>query len=131
MDETTQDHLITAAENGDFARRIHGDETAHVVDLRWAAVAAFYAAVHYVNGYLIERLHIEPRDHNERAMYVSRTRDLRGVNASYHRLRSSGFNARYVPRARLSRIELTDVLDDLEAVRVAVLNALQPTDAES
>lgn len=29
----------------------------------WAVVAAFYAAVHYVNAYLREKQRYEPRDH--------------------------------------------------------------------
>lgn len=130
MDETTRDHLITAAENREFALHVHGDDVAQAVNLRWASVAAFYAAVHYVNGYLWERRHIEPGNHNERSMFVSTVRELRGANGSYHRLRSMGYDARYAPRARISRSDLADLLVDLEAVRVAVLNALQPTDAE-
>ncbi|HEX5164483.1 MAG TPA: hypothetical protein VFV93_03735 [Thermomicrobiales bacterium] len=50
MDETTEDHLFTAADNRNFAVRIHEDSDAYAADLRWAAIAAFYAAVHYVNG---------------------------------------------------------------------------------
>lgn len=131
MDETTRDHLITAAENRDYALRIHDDDAVLAVDRRWAAVAAFYAVVHYVNGYLWERQQFEPRDHNERSLFVSTERELRGVNASYHRLRRIGYNARYVPRTRISSIELADLLADLEAIRAAVLNVLQPSDSES
>lgn len=131
LDETTRDHLATAAENRDFALRIHGNDAAQAVDLRWAAVAAFYAGVHYVNGYLWERQQLEPGDHNERSMFVATVRELRGVNANYHRLRNGGYDARYVPRTRISRTDLADLLTDLEAVRVAVLNALQPSNTES
>ena len=131
MDETTEDHLFTAADNRNFAVRIYRDADAQAADLRWAAVAAFYAAVHYVNGYLWERLNLEPRDHNERSTFVSTVRELRSMNANYRRLRDTGYDARYVPRTRISRSRLGNLLADLEAVRSAVLSELQPTESES
>src|SRR5437016_1157812 len=63
--------------------------------LQWAAVAAFYSAVHYVNGFLWERLGQDPNDHRVRRQFVARTAGLRHVLGAYDTLADLGWHARY------------------------------------
>lgn len=93
--------------------------------LRWAAVVAFYDAVHYVNAYLWERLGIEPVNHNQRVRFIGASSELRSVRRHYIRLQAAAFDARYVAAATISP-EVAHVLvnQHLDAVRVAVLRSL-------
>jgi hypothetical protein len=131
VDERTRHHLLTAVENREFARSLLQSVDPSAVALRWCDIAAFYAAVHYVNGYLWERRRFEPSNHDERVAFVSSVEDLRPILNRYIPLMSAGFDARYQPRYRTNPSRVRTRLNDLEAIRVAVLNALQPADAES
>src|SRR5581483_200027 len=68
--------------------------------LEWAAVAAFYAAVHYVNAFVFERLGQSPRDHRVRRGLVVRAAELRAVAGAYDTLFDLGWHALHagVPR---------------------------------
>lgn len=102
------------------------------MELRWGIVVAFYAAMHYVNAYLWERRRIEPANHRERESFVVAVSILRPVSNDYLRLFAASYLSRYEPRYRIPSEHERDVLlMNLAAVRVAVLNALQPTDTES
>lgn len=63
MDERTSDHLRTARANRVYALAIVNDDAASTTELNWAAVAAFYAAMHAINAYLWEtaRLVLQPQ----------------------------------------------------------------------
>lgn len=123
---------MTAAENREFARALLRSEKPSNVELRWCEISAFYAAVHYVNAFLWERRQIEPSSHEERTVLVSSVRELRLVSTSYSLLLSAGLDARYRPRYRTHQRRVgTRVDEHLEAIRVAVLNALQSNDAVS
>jgi hypothetical protein len=132
VDERTRQHLVTAEENRAFARTLFADRGSQPVALRWGIVVAFYAAMHYVNAYLWERLRSEPANHRERESFVVTVAILRPVANDYLRLFAASYLSRYAPRYRVpSERERANLLANLDAVRVAVLNALQPTDTES
>lgn len=132
MDERTRQHLLTASENREFALALLQTVDPSNVALRWCDIAAFYAAVHYVNVFLWERRRIEPSDHSERLAYVSSVGDLRANRDRYVTLTSAGFDARYHPRYRTSQQRVgIRVTEDLEAIRVAVVNAVQSDTTES
>ena len=127
MEEGTRQHLTTAVENREFARSLLGDDEVSAAARRWAVVVAFYAAVHYVNAYIWERLRIEPANHEDRTTLVTTVTDLRPIQTQYLRLLSVSFDARYARRFRVTHeVAEARVHGDLDAIRAAVLNVLQP-----
>jgi hypothetical protein len=82
MQQATRQHLDRAARNQAVAEAF-ADAPASL-GLRpppfdWAVVAAFYAAVHYVNAYLWERYGLEPRNHAEQVRAVATDPNLKPV----------------------------------------------------
>lgn len=91
----------------------------------WAVVAAFYAAVHYVNAIIWERDRTDPGDHQNRVAEVCTNPALSTAAASYQRLKGLAHKARYAATFRIQESDLSNLLNvDLEAVRRAVLGAL-------
>lgn len=104
MERETSEHFQTADRNRDLARTLLHAPTSigpTAASLEWAAVIAFYAAVHYVNGYLRERYQLEPVDHAERSRYVRSDPLLRRCASAYSRLRDEGYRCRYHRAYRL------------------------------
>lgn len=100
MERRTEAHLGTADRNQAIARALSDSAMLpHIrpLPLEWAAVANFYAAVHFVNAYLYERQGYEPKDHTARQRAVDQTQPLRRVAASYWRLSDHAYWARYRP----------------------------------
>lgn len=126
MDERSTRHLQTAERNRGVAESLVASSDGSSVSAEWSAVAAFYSAVHLVNAYLWERLGIEPHDHLERTRFVAVAADLRECRASYQRLRSLAFQARYEPGFRLATAVAIDLIaHDLTTIQSAVLDALE------
>ena len=125
MPTKTDAHLDTARRNRDLAHALSNANEFQPSPLEWVGVIAFYAAVHYINAYLWEKLHYEPRNHDERQRVVTTVADLKAAAVSYTRLRSIAYQARYNPGFRLSRSEADIALRiDLYAVEIAVHAAL-------
>jgi hypothetical protein len=88
-------------------------------------VILFYSAVHYVNAYLWERYHLDPRDHAERTYGVHRDLAISACSLNYDTLKDVGFHARYDERYNLSEQDARVLLEvDLRAVEVRVMQAL-------
>ena len=97
LEQPTQQHLVRARRNRDVADALAGAAAQGIISppaLEWAVVAAFYAAVHYVNAYLWEKLRAEPRDHRERTNMVARVHALRAAFKAYRNLQDLAFQAR-------------------------------------
>lgn len=84
MEAQTAAHLRLAVRNREFARQLAADD-ANVMNGR-STVVAFYAAVHYVNAYLWEKVRTEPQDHKQRTGYVRDTPVLKRCLFAYRRL---------------------------------------------
>ena len=97
MNEQTRLFLAAAMRHRTVAPFLQQSAASEPATREWIVIAAFYAAVHYINAYLSERLGIEPLDHTERSDLVARVADLRQVMREYHRLRVAGYEARYRP----------------------------------
>jgi hypothetical protein len=103
VERQTDRHIRTAERNRAVALG-HLNTQAHSVRPpahEWAAVIAFYAAVHYVNGYLWEIRRYAPPNHESRNLMVRGDPVLRTCQEEYRRLLDAGFRARYVPDFRL------------------------------
>jgi hypothetical protein len=124
MDERTRDHLQTAQANRTYALAILQDENATPTQRNWAAVAAFYAAMHAVNAYLWEMARLEPISHRDRREILSRWSPLQPLIPSYTALFAISVRARYHPgfvvdSARLEtlvRRHLARVITSIERV---------------
>lgn len=61
----------------------------------WEVTAAFYAAVHLVQAYLLTFTHDRPRDHTARKAAIGRASDLRSIQDDYEELYDLSRGARY------------------------------------
>jgi hypothetical protein len=121
----TSRSLATAERNRQFAERSIARANPIPPDLEWAAVAAFYSAVHLVNAYLFELLGLSPGTHEERGGLLARVSDLRRIHAEYEMMRVVAGNARYSPLYTLSEEHLRSLLDaELAAIENAVVPRL-------
>lgn len=128
MRTRTEEHLATAKRNHDLARTLLFSTDIQPPPLEWAVVIAFYAAVHYVNAYLWEKMQYAPRNHGERVNAVRTWTDLKVVSASYLLLQDYAYFSRYQPNFHVSKSEATDLIqNDLPAIQIAVMRALIPT----
>jgi hypothetical protein len=127
VERQTDRHIQTAERNRAVALA-HFDSQAHAVQPpahEWAAVIAFYAAVHFVNGYLWEVRRYAPPDHESRNLLVRGDPVLRTCHEEYRRLFDVGFRARYVPGFRVLEQGARDLVEaDLGEVRRIVRGAL-------
>ena len=60
----------------------------------WAATGLFYAAIHYIEGYLSTKS-ISVGNHRDRLTYISRIKDLKPIYNQYRMLYDVSVNARY------------------------------------
>ncbi len=128
MGSRTQAHLGRAEHHRNVAQVLITQAAASLTQhppLDWAAVAAFYAAVHLANAYLWETQRYEPGDHRLRSAAIVRASALRAAAPAYESLRALAYQARYASSFTVPRraIEAT-VNTDLEQVRRVVLSAL-------
>ncbi len=125
MDPQTRQHLRKALRNRRFAQIVlQSDEFGlDPPPYEWAIVVAFYAAVHFANAYLWERLRQEPRNHDERRNMVYMA--LRRMSLAYVHLAGLGWRGRYDPTYRPSRAEAERAIQtDLAAIERAVMAEL-------
>ncbi len=124
----TSAHLARAARNREVARTLSDPQqvpSLHPPPLERAAVAAFYAAVHYVNAFLWERLGQDPRDHTLRRRYVARTTQLHRALSAYDLLADLSWHARYTATFQPRPAVLQNAVhEQLEQVREVVYRAL-------
>jgi hypothetical protein len=124
----TAAHLARAERNRAIARALCDAQQTAIVQpppVEWATVVAFYAAVHYVNALLWERLGQSPRDHPTRRGFVARTTSLRRVLRAYDMLADLGWHARYTAIYQPSAATVRDAVHvQLEGIRTAVHQAL-------
>src|ERR1700677_3168897 len=68
-------------------------------DLGWSCVVRFYAALHLINAYLIDRscLHFDPgaTEHKERKKAMDRCPELRDAPQKYRQLKDLSESVRY------------------------------------
>ena len=124
----TQAHLARAERNRTVARALCDPQQTPTITpppLEWAAVAAFYAAVHYVHAFLWERLGQNPTDHPMRRRCVAQIAPLKAVVGEYDILSDLAYQARY-PRTfqPLAGVVRQGVNQALEAIRRVVCQDL-------
>ncbi|MGI8687437.1 MAG: HEPN domain-containing protein [Thermomicrobiales bacterium] len=123
MDPRTEAHLRMADRNRDLASILVAAELS-APPYSWAVVVAFYAAMHYVNAYLWEKIRIEPRNHDERSDWLAKIAALKSVDGQYGRLRSLAFSARYDPFYQINRPTAESALLDIADIERAVRGAI-------
>lgn len=122
LDELTRDHLQLADENYEFAERFR---MISPQPLRWVAVVAFYAAVHYLSAYFWEKQGIEVSSHRQRGRLMRSVEPLETIRTNYERLYFRSLEARYRPRATFSNADVQTLVErDLELIYEYVTDAL-------
>jgi hypothetical protein len=124
MNDRTREYVATADRHRTAAHFLAQSSTIEPTVREWAVIAAFYAAVHLVNGFLWERLGMEPADHRERTDMVSRVAELRSVRTEYRHLRDAAYVLRYRPGLRIQDDRVQDRLKDLAAIDAVVRTLL-------
>jgi hypothetical protein len=82
----------------------------------WAAVLAFYSALHLIDAYLAER-NLRAGDHARRGNFIATTADLKPIHSQYRRLEL---------RSRWVRYELQSLTtDDVEALLTRDLRQIE------
>lgn len=125
MEAQTEAHLRLAAANANLAATLAAspeDTHAHV----WAAIVAFYAAVHQVNAYLWERRRYEPQNHKERTDAVRFTNILKRAAFSYRSLSTIAYSVRYDPLYTAPSTLSADALRYMRDVGRVIRVALPP-----
>ena len=117
----TQLHVDLAQTNRDFAHALIQTPPIDRGPATWAIVAAFYSAVHYVNAYLWESGHIEPRNHSERSNSVSNDQYFRAVSARYKLLSRRAYDSRYIPSFTASLVDAQRAMSELAAIEIVAL----------
>jgi len=127
-------HLTKADHHRAVAQALIGSAGSQVSQpppIDWALVAAFYAAVHYVNAYLWERYHKAPGDHSERTWGVQQDSGINACLTSYDFLKDAGYKARYDETYSLSeqdaRILPEEDLREVESTILRILGLPIPT----
>lgn len=106
-------HIEAARDNQALAENLLGTSWKG-----WAAIAAFYSALHWVDAYLATMVNgIHPNSHESRENAIARFTDLRPIQPHYGRLRTASERARYF-LAKLDEAEVRALLEeDLRLVR--------------
>ena len=90
----------------------------------WATVAAFYAALHWVDAFLARESNLHPENHPSRGQVVERTSGLRRIYVQYQRLFVVSLQARY-QGISFSREEASKLIaEDLAAIKAVVISAI-------
>ena len=125
MEELTDSHLATARANRGYALAIEQDAESSPVSLNWAAVATFYSALHFVNGYLWETARLAPANHHERERIIARWPDLAPHSQSFRLLLDYSVRTRYTPGYHIHRSDLSVLLNrHLANIARAIENTL-------
>jgi len=85
---TVDDHRQQAQENIALSDSLHQSGQ----NLDWAVVVLFYAALHYIDAYLLPR---DPTDHDERNGYIRDCAFLKEIWKHYRVLAERSQDARY------------------------------------
>jgi hypothetical protein len=116
-----QEHLVGAASNRALAQVL-----LEQADPSWAAVLAFYCALHLVNAYLT-RMGISAHSHRTRNTYIARMTDLIPIYENYRRLEWQSRWVRY-DLGKLSSVEVSRLMaDDLAKIESTINNLLRPS----
>jgi hypothetical protein len=110
MEDLTTSHVATARANRAYALAILQDEGASPASLNWAAVATFYSALHFINGYLWEIARLAPANHLERERIIARWPDLAPHDRPFRLLLDYSIRARYTPGFQIRRSDLSVLL---------------------
>lgn len=102
----TLSHLAKARANRAYAVEVLNDEESTQAALNWAGVAAFYAAVHYINAYLWEIARLEPAHHLDRETLIGNWPILSPASQPFRRLFTYSIDIRYAPQFQITRDDL-------------------------
>ena len=110
---TKEEHLQQAEHNEKFFRSFDLEKT----EFRdWAVVSAFYAAVHWINAYLLTQ-GCRPKNHRTRDNAIRMYAVTKKVAWEYSELKNHAFNARYMVHRFSAKQVNEQVVPFLEAIK--------------
>ena len=86
----------------------------------WIITMAFYAALHYVDAYLIEHAGGSPSSHLSRDKAMDQVTAFRIIAFPYRQLYNRSIAARYSPLAAFRRGAVEEVLNDMRYVQAEI-----------
>ena len=114
---TKEEYLQQAEHNEKFFHSFDIEKT----EFRdWAVIAAFYAAVHWINAYLLTQGY-EPKHHTARDNAIRRYSVTRKIAWEYSELKSHSFSARYKAHRFSAKQIKEDVVPWLEAIKKQII----------
>ena len=126
----TLSHLAKAQANRTYAVEVLDDEDASQAALNWAGVAAFYAAMHYVNAYLWETARLEPANHLDREAIIGNWPALAPLSQAFRALFTYSIDIRYAPQFQLRRADLRRMIErDLARIARTVEHELRESES--
>jgi uncharacterized protein (UPF0332 family) len=114
---TKEGHLQQAAHNEKFIHQFDLDNTEF---LDWAVIAAFYAALHWINAYLVTQ-NFKPANHETRDKAIVMYSVTKKIAWEYTVLKQHGFNARYRGFRFTAKQVRDQVIPFLEAIKKQIL----------
>lgn len=92
--------------------------------LKWAAVATFYSAMHYVQAYLVANGLSSVDNHRDRNQWVALESKLKPIYPSYKRLYDISWSCRYEGRDPTRQFVSSLIQQDFSSVKQCVLPLL-------
>jgi hypothetical protein len=124
MQQRANEYFNTAERNRDLARTLVFARL-NAPSSDWAAVIAFYAALHFVHAYLYEKEgQRDPTSHHERARSVENVRALQAAEIFYDDLYDISKKVRYNPQYRINSATAQEAIDDMNGVEQVVRRGL-------
>ncbi len=124
MQLRTGDYLRTAERNRDVARELVF-ASLKVPSSDWAAVIAFYAALHFMQAYLFEKENgREPTSHKDRRNCMGTVAGLMAAEDNYNDLYDLSLKVRYQSRYRINGTTAQEALDNMDEVERIVRKGL-------
>jgi len=90
----------------------------------WVITLAFYAALHYVDAYLVEHGGGSPNDHAGRNFAVNTVAAFANIASAYGQLYGRSITARYDPMHPFSSGAVQSVLNDMRFVQAEIRKIL-------
>ncbi len=124
MQPRTGDYLRTADRNRDVAREL-AFAPFKTPPSDWAAVIAFYAALHFMHAYLFERENgREPTSHKDRRNCMETVAGLMPAEDNYNDLYDLSVKVRYRSLYRINGATVQEALDNMGEVERVVRKGL-------
>ena len=118
---TKTEHLTKSANNETFAGSL---DTSSATGIEWKLTALFYAAVHYIQAYLIGSSKGPITNHSQRDSAIFRDAKIRPIYVDYQELKTHSRDARYEANSGFTTSDVEKQQRNLAAIKAEVAKHL-------